>query len=47
MVKQLDPRIAEAIAHAVHAAILSCGINAVRNLSMFPSSSAKQQKLAA
>ena len=37
--KTLDPRLAAAIADAVHAAIAVVGIDGLRSTSMFPSAS--------
>lgn len=41
MIKTMDPRVVDAITHAVHAAIAVVGIDGLRSTSMFPSS-AKQ-----
>lgn len=46
--KSMDPRVAAAIAHAVHAAIATVGICGLRSTSMFPSAFKKDaMKLAA
>lgn len=45
---QMDPRMVQAIAHAVHAAIAAVGINGLRRTSMFPSANKlAEYKLAA
>lgn len=45
--KTMDPRMAAAIAHAVHAAIAAVGIGGLRSTSMFPSASKKNKLLLA
>jgi hypothetical protein len=48
MNKHMDPRVVEAITHAVHAAIAAVGIEGLRKTSMFPSASKRAEyKLAA
>lgn len=48
MYKQMDPRVVNAITHAVHAAIAVVGIEGLKRTSMFPSTTAKAAyKLAA
>jgi hypothetical protein len=38
-----DPRVAEAIAHAVHTAIAVVGIEGLRRTSMFPSAAKRAE----
>ena len=49
MSQKMDPRVVQAITHAVHAAIAVVGIDGLRKTSMFPSSQkeAVEFKLAA
>lgn len=38
MIMKMDPKVVQAITHAVHAAIAAVGVEGLRRTSMFPSS---------
>lgn len=49
MIKSMNPRVVEAITHAVHTAIAVVGVDGLRATSMFPSANknAAQERKAA